>query len=1025
MKSLKDLCVPRASVFDKSRRDVVLDITDLPENKIDPDDFFAENYLTDGMKRLLENAFSRFERKSPQGLFRLTQAMGGGKTHTMLVLGLLANNPKFRAKIMGDLYRAKDLGPVRVVAFSGRQNPAEGLWGEIAEQLGKKEVFKELYSPLRAPGQQSWIKLLKGEPLLILLDELPPYLENGFSVSIGASNLAQVTTTALANLFVAVGKEDLSNVCVVISDLRANYTQGTRLINEALGNLEDEINRSALNLEPVGMNTDEIYHVLRKRLFESQPSKDDVREVAQAYARAVKDAKQMDITSASPDKFGQLIQESYPFHPSIRDLYARFRENPGFQQTRGLIRLMRILVSRLYDPKDLIAASKLLIAAHDLDLNDRDTLAEISLINPTLDNAIAHDIASTGTAVAEQMDAQRGGSDTRDASKLLLISSLANVPNAILGLSPSEVVSYLCEPGRDVSKIPQDVLGLLSTRAWYLHSNRENRLFFKNTQNLVAKLRSTAESYNEESSLRELRTRLETIFAPTQKDVYQAISVLPAVDEIEIRPDKVTLILYRPYGGGLHPNLQKLYDDQIYKNRMLFLSGQKQGLTVLIEAAKEIKAVTAILAEMHSDGIPANDVQRIAATELFDKIQNRLLSAARETFTTLTFPSPTGNLATADFQMQFQNNQYRGEQQIRETLKAKRKFTEDVASDAFRRMCEERLFTQKSMPWTEVKKRAATEPRWPWHNPEALDVLKEDMVAKGFWREEFGHVEKPPFPRPDTSVRIQEISRDEDTGAAQLKITPIHGDKLYFEIGALATAASQIVENAKQFLTAELEVSFLCVDSKGEHNTGDPVSWRNRITLKHRTWQDGEKKMAELRAAPGAPIRYTTDGSNPKTSGGLYNGPFEIPRNAPMILAVAEKEGTESEVLQLPITWDLFYEVKIDPASPVAWTRKHKCDTTQAAFELIERVKKYKAQAVVPRLVVAGDDRKWIELTMDERFSLDAQQLETTITQLRSLLPPGQVALEADQIIFGRGQDLLDWVADAKLELQPAETSQP
>jgi hypothetical protein len=44
------LC-PRASVFDKSRRDVVLDITDLAENKIDPDDFFAENYLTDGMKR--------------------------------------------------------------------------------------------------------------------------------------------------------------------------------------------------------------------------------------------------------------------------------------------------------------------------------------------------------------------------------------------------------------------------------------------------------------------------------------------------------------------------------------------------------------------------------------------------------------------------------------------------------------------------------------------------------------------------------------------------------------------------------------------------------------------------------------------------------------------------------------------------------------------------------------------------------------------------------------------------------------
>jgi predicted AAA+ superfamily ATPase len=56
MKTLHQLCVPRPSVFDKSRRDVVLDITDLVESKVDPDDFFAENYLTDGMKRLLDNA---------------------------------------------------------------------------------------------------------------------------------------------------------------------------------------------------------------------------------------------------------------------------------------------------------------------------------------------------------------------------------------------------------------------------------------------------------------------------------------------------------------------------------------------------------------------------------------------------------------------------------------------------------------------------------------------------------------------------------------------------------------------------------------------------------------------------------------------------------------------------------------------------------------------------------------------------------------------------------------------------------
>lgn len=35
MKSLHQLCVPRASVFDAQRRDTVLDLTDLSGNRID------------------------------------------------------------------------------------------------------------------------------------------------------------------------------------------------------------------------------------------------------------------------------------------------------------------------------------------------------------------------------------------------------------------------------------------------------------------------------------------------------------------------------------------------------------------------------------------------------------------------------------------------------------------------------------------------------------------------------------------------------------------------------------------------------------------------------------------------------------------------------------------------------------------------------------------------------------------------------------------------------------------------------
>jgi predicted AAA+ superfamily ATPase len=116
---------------------------------------------------------------------------------------MLAKHPDFRKKILADLPAAKELPQVRVIAFSGRETDVpHGIWGEIARQLGKFDVFKDYYSPLRAPGRTAWINLLQGEPMLILLDEIPPYLDNARSVAIGNSDLAKVTATALTNLFV-------------------------------------------------------------------------------------------------------------------------------------------------------------------------------------------------------------------------------------------------------------------------------------------------------------------------------------------------------------------------------------------------------------------------------------------------------------------------------------------------------------------------------------------------------------------------------------------------------------------------------------------------------------------------------------------------------------------------------------------------------------------------------------------------------------------------------------------------------
>ena len=136
----------------RARLDTVYNLDDLPIIK--PDEFFSENYVTEGMRILLTEAFNRVEGRttSASGTFLLSQSMGGGKTHNLIALGLLAKYPNYRKKIMAEFYKPGDLGAVSVVGFSGRKTVTPfGIWGEIAEQLNRKSVFNDYYTPLMPP----------------------------------------------------------------------------------------------------------------------------------------------------------------------------------------------------------------------------------------------------------------------------------------------------------------------------------------------------------------------------------------------------------------------------------------------------------------------------------------------------------------------------------------------------------------------------------------------------------------------------------------------------------------------------------------------------------------------------------------------------------------------------------------------------------------------------------------------------------------------------------------------------------
>lgn len=375
--------------------------------------------------------------------------------------------------------------------------------------------------------------------------------------------------------------------------------------------------------------------------------------------------------------------------------------------------------------------------------------------------------------------------------------------------------------------------------------------------------------------------------------------------------------------------------------------------------------------------------------------------------------------------MRFQGNRYDGEEQVREVLKEKMKFTEDVSGETFRKKCEQRLFTQQSMPWNEIKRRAATNPAWQWHLPSALDDLKADCLFRDAWREQGGFVDKGPFPQPKTSVTFREVQRNDETGEVLLRLTPIHGDTLYWEIGSQATTASAKMEG-NELSTRELRLSFLCVDSTGQHETGDVVAWQNRITLKYRTYQRGADKMMELQAAPLADIRYTSDGSDPKLSGARYLGDFVIPRGAPLVQAYAERDGIASDVLRAPIDWEQNEDVKVDPHLPANFTRAHKTASTQETYTWLETLGKFNGQVVGLTLTIGGDAsaREWLELAAAEAKKISPEQIKDALETLRRIQAAGQVVLQTTTLYFANGQDFLDWVAENRLELNPGEVTQ-
>lgn len=1028
MKTIVEMLKPRESVFQDTTREDTLNLSDFAEGRINVEKFFSENFKTQGMTMLFDTAFNRFLGESDTGVIKLTQAMGGGKTHSMLALALLADNPEYRKKFLAKKY--ENIGAIKVVTFSGRENADFGIWGSIAEQLGKKELFNEYYSPLRAPGESAWINLLKGDKILLLFDELPPYLENAKSITVGNSDLSKVTMTALANLFSALGKEQLANVCLVFSDLKATYESGSELLQSSFKELEAEANRIAIEIAPVALNSDEIYSILRKRLFEDAPLEDqfaiEKNNIAIEFKDAVTASKKLGFTSYTGENVYRGIIDSYPFHPSIKDLYARFKENQNFQQTRGLIKLMRQIVRLFYESGQ--AKVSYLINVFDVDLNNANMMSIFRQIKPSLEEAISHDIAQDGKSIAEVIDNERPekGNNAQQLAKLLLVSSLSTANHALLGLTEQEILGYMSAPHADVNAL-KSCLEELKTQCWYMKSDNRGRLYFQNTKNMVAEMNTLVDSYTNENARKELKKILSETFAPKLKTCYEQLYVLPAVDEILLDSKKVSLVVFEPYPGNkLHPHLQAYYDSISQKNRVMFLSGERSVMEKLYENSKKLKAIQTIVSTMKSEGIPATDQQYREAEVQLDKATQALFSTIRETFVTLYYPTKNG-IVSSDFKLEFKGNKFDGEEQIISVLKDSMKYDdfskEDMFMETLRKKCEMRLFTTKEMTYSQICDRAATETSWQWYHPDQLDSLKADCIKKDKWREIGGYLVKGPFEKEPTSINVTQTYYDEKTEEFTLHIKGV-GGRVYYDIGGDPTSASNEITDSV-FVTKEPRLKFICIDPNKERKTGPIVDFVGTAPIKYGQRNTPNGRALTLQCNKNYEIRYTTDGSEPKENGGLYNGEFILPEGCKFVRTVAllDDKVIDSKDISIEVSAGAATEKKIDLDKSLRYRMKSKkqlsdTESSYKELELLGKIENVFIQGTSAYIFEKGNDNNYVEYNANIPYTPgDLQAFIDLVRETSFRKREVIVTFEYKELLFVKGQSFINWVELSKEDM--------
>ncbi|RLF61780.1 MAG: hypothetical protein DRN16_03190, partial [Thermoplasmata archaeon] len=613
---------------------------DAPDVYLDPEEFYRKTYMTSGLKTVLKRVAAglQLEGESGDRIISLQTAFGGGKTHILVALWHLAKHADVLKRspygtelreVLGERFPEE---PCNVAVFTnqtcdatqGRITP-EGvhtrtLWGELAVQLGGKELYEKVRAndEARRVPQGLFIEVLRAaSPCLILLDELADYCVGAAAVPVGETTLADQTISFVQQLTEAVQQVPGAMVVATLPASRYEVTQSEKG-QEIFTTLERRFQRLGADIKPVA--DDEIYDVVRARLFESitQPELPDYpQQVAKAYQEMYASHAGEVPTAATKRDYRERIARAYPFHPLLIDaLYTRWGSHPDFQRTRGVLRLLASVVGDLWGRRNGNTQTQHLIQPSHLRWSIDALQAQLTRLWGIAYQSVAAADVIGDRSNAGVFDLERGGDYLREgiarglAAAILLGSFGGQGERA--GFSTKELKLAGSRYGVNWGYLDGAIMEL-ENRCFYLHSalagSLGKRYWFGTKPTLNKLVVQYRHQIANEDFAEEILEDLQEVKNRSADEATWRVLVNPGVDLPEQK--SLTLLILPPSlawddnGGDTAAVRERVLEisrrcgrgDRLYRNTLVFLAGTSRGLSRLRKAYRERAALEAVRAD--------------------------------------------------------------------------------------------------------------------------------------------------------------------------------------------------------------------------------------------------------------------------------------------------------------------------------------------------------------------------------------------------------------------------------------------